>query len=145
MNSTINKHAGVFMKTKFKYICVMAIFFFMMPSINLAQARIGSTSNEIISEFREKGIQWGRADDGSRYLWYEAGNFTVAYYLNENSYCYLTLVVPHNQGALNFFCEKYNKEAVIISETKWKLYTASGVMDIELIYADDGGYYFRLY
>ena len=28
---------------------------------------------------------------------------------------------------------------------KWKLYAANGVMDIELVYADDGGYYFRLF
>lgn len=133
------------MKTKFKNICLMVIFFFTLSAISLAQARIGSSSSDILSEFRDKGIQWARTDDGSRYLWFEASNVTVAYYFDEKSYCHLTVIVPHNQGALNFYCEKYNKEAVIISETRWKLYTANGVMDIELVYADDGGYYFRLY
>ncbi|GJQ32170.1 MAG: hypothetical protein HBSAPP04_10090 [Ignavibacteriaceae bacterium] len=134
------------MRTKYNLFIKGAILLFLLlSSINFAQARIGSSSSDIFSEFRDKGIQWARTNDGSRYLWYEASNFTVAYYFDGNSYCNLTVVVPHNQGALNFFCEKYNKEAVIISETRWKLYTANGVMDIELVYADDGGYYFRLY
>lgn len=110
-----------------------------------AQARIGSRSSDIMSEFSHKGIQMARADNGTYYLWYKDQSVTVAYYLDDNSYCTSTAIIPHNQGVLNWYCEKFNKEAVIISDTRWKLYTANGVLYIELVYADDGGYYFYLH
>lgn len=110
-----------------------------------AQARVGSKASDIATEFSHKGIQYDRTTDGTRYLWYADKSVTVAYYLDDNSICTSTVIIPVNQGVLNYYCEKFNREAVIISDLSWKLYTKGGVLYIKLIYADDGSYYFRLY
>ena len=58
--------------------------------------------------------------------------------------CYMTIVIPDNQTALNVLVERYNREYVIISETEWKMYGNNGIMKISLIFAEEGGYYFLM-
>ena len=54
----------------------------------------------------------------------------------------MTAVIPDNQGALNFYVELYNKQYVIVSPTKWKMYSKGGIANIQLIYPDSDGYCF---
>ncbi|KAB2908124.1 MAG: hypothetical protein LC102_06490 [Ignavibacteriales bacterium] len=110
-----------------------------------AQARIGSTSYDIISEFRSEGITWQTANDGEKYLACNLTRAFVCYFFDDDDRCSLTLVFPKRQGDLNFYCQKYNDEAVIISDTKWKLYLKEGILNIELIYTDEGSYFFRIW
>lgn len=124
---------------------ILLVVVFASFSTLQAQARVGYKSTDIMAEFRDKGIKMDVANDGTRYLWYADNVVTVAYYLDNNYVCESTVIIPVNQGTLNYYCEKFNKEAVIISDTKWKLYTANGIMYINLIYDKEGGYYFRLY
>lgn len=124
---------------------ILLVVVFASFSTLQAQARVGSKASDIATEFSFKGIQYDRTNDGTRYLWYADKSVTVAYYLDDNSICTSTVIIPVNQGVLNYYCEKFNREAVIISDLSWKLYTKGGVLYIKLIYADDGSYYFRLY
>lgn len=127
------------------FVAWLFVFLVLALSSLQAQARVGSKATDIATEFSHKGIQYDRANDGTRYLWYSDKSVFVSYYLDENSICTSTIIIPNSQGVLNWYCEKFNKEAVIISDTQWKLYTKGGVMYIQLIYTDDGAYYFRLY
>ena len=124
--------------------CLLVLGFAVVSSLQ-AQARVGTKANDIISEFSHKGIQYDRTNDGTKFLWYSDKSVFVAYYLDENSVCTSTVIIPNSQGVLNWYCEKFNREAVIISDTSWKLYTKGGVLYIKLVYTDDGAYYFKLY
>jgi len=55
------------------------------------------------------------------------------------------LYIPNSQEALNAYVEKYNKLYVIVSSTKWKMYSKDGISNIDLIYLDGGGCYFQWY
>lgn len=134
-------------KISVKLLQIVCVLIFIVINVSglHAQARVGSKATDIATEFSHKGIQYDRANDGTRYLWYSDKSVFVGYYLDENSICTSTIIIPNSQGVLNWYCEKFNKEAVIISDTQWKLYTKGGVMYIQLIYTDDGAYYFRLY
>ena len=112
-----------------------------------AQARLGHTEWEIREEFSEKTFTSGYDKDGDKWLKMETDISTVKYYFKEETEwrCYVTMVIPDNQTALNVLVEKYNREYVIISETEWKMYGNNGIMKIKLIFADEGGYYFAMY
>ena len=110
-----------------------------------AQARIGSSATDIIREFSDKNLKWDRMNDGTKYLWCDDDRISVYYIMDEKSVCQTTYIIPNNQGVVNYYCEKFNKEAVIISDTQWKLYTNGGVLYIKLIYPESGGYLFMLY
>jgi hypothetical protein len=111
-----------------------------------AQARLGDTEWEIREEFSEKTFTSGYSKDGDKWLMMETSLSTVGYYFGKESdwKCYMTIVIPDNQTALNTLVEKYNREYVIISETEWKMYGNNGIMKISLIFAEEGGYYFLM-
>jgi hypothetical protein len=141
----IKKSANESESSSFRKMIAMLIFLFIISFPILPQARINTSATDIINEFYYKGIKTDFAKDGTKFLYYSDKSVTVAYYLNSDDYCTSTVIIPHNLGVLNFYCEKFNKEAVIISDMRWKQYQAKGILYIELIYADDGSYYFRLF
>lgn len=128
-----------------KYIFLILALVFSM-SYTKAQGRIGYSEWEIRSEFPEKTFKSGNDKDGDKWIEMETDISSVRYYFNalHDWNCYLTMIIPDNQAALNFLVEKYNKEYVIISETKWKMYGNNGITKINLIFADDGGYYIAI-
>jgi hypothetical protein len=103
----------------------------------LAQARLGSTEKEIRNDFSEHYIKTGYANDGSKYIYWENNEMLVAYYFNKESICESCAIFTKTQGVLNYLVEKYNKNYVIISETKWKMYSENGIMNIELFFEKD--------
>jgi hypothetical protein len=109
-----------------------------------AQARLGSTSSAIQTEFSasEYKLESGITDDSVLYIAIEMPRSTVIYYFNKTLICFMTLIFPDDQGALNYYVEQYNKSYVIISAKQWRAYLEEGIADIDLIYAEDGVYYF---
>lgn len=109
-----------------------------------AQARLGSTVMEIKNEYSDYEYQLKSSylNDGTYYIQITTDRATVWYYFNDDRVCYLTVVVPDNQGALNFYVELYNSKYVVVSSTEWKMYSNNGICKIKLVYPDGGGYYF---
>ena len=64
------------------------------------------------------------------------------YLFNTDKVCTASIIIPDNDGALNFYVEMYNEQYVIISSKNWNAYTSQGVANIELIYPEEGGTYF---
>ena len=128
-----------------KTIILVLLFCFFGYKVN-AQARLGDTEWEIRAEFSEKTFTSGYTEDGDKWLKMETSIGTVGYYFGKESdwKCYMTIVIPDNQTALNVLVERYNREYVIISETEWKMYGNNGIMKISLIFAEEGGYYFLM-
>jgi len=123
---------------------LLTILFAITSVIVFGQARLGSTASEIRSEFWESSynLKSGYDDDGDYYITITTERATVIYYFKSDKVCYLTAIIPDNQGALNFYVELYNKQYVVVSATQWKMYSNNGIANINLIYPEGGGYYF---
>lgn len=121
-----------------KYILTVFILVLISSSLH-AQARIGASISEIRQEFWETkyNLKGDYDDDGDYYIQIDIERATVFYYFNEEKICYMTVISPDNQGALNYFVELYNNNYVIVSETKWKMYSKDGIANIELIFDGD--------
>jgi hypothetical protein len=120
---------------------------FMLTMLCLAafcQARLHTSAAEIREEFSESryDLKSGYDNDGDFYIRIFTERATVFYYFNSKSICYMTIIKPDDQGALNYYAELYNKQYVVISPTKWRMYSEGGIADIELVYPEDGGFYF---
>lgn len=127
---------------------MVAMMFFTV--VVVSQARLGSSYKEIKDEFghdpdynlTEKLVS--EPVDGMYYKYIEVSfdKASAGYFFTTELICYMTIIVPDNQGALNFYVEYYNKHYVIISPTRWRMYNSNGYCDIKLVYLDDGTYYF---
>ncbi|MBN2747802.1 MAG: hypothetical protein JXR34_13830 [Bacteroidales bacterium] len=115
-----------------------------------SQARLGSTYKEIKDEFEnssddvltEKYVSDPAEGMYYKYIEVKIDNALVGYFFTTSLICYLTIIVPDHDGALNYYVEYYNKHYVIISPTKWRMYNRNGYCDINLKYDDDGSYHF---
>jgi hypothetical protein len=123
---------------------LLTILFAITSIVAFGQARLGTSATDIRSEFSASSynLKSGYDDDGDYYITIETERATVIYYFNSDKICYLTLISPDNQGALNFYVELYNKQYVIISAKEWKMYSEGGIAKIELVYPESGGFYF---
>lgn len=123
---------------------LLTILFVITTAFVFGQARLGSSASEIKSEFWESSYNQksGYDKDGDYYITITTERATVTYYFNSDKICYLTTIIPDNQGALNFYVELYNKQYVIVSSKEWKMYADKGIANIKLIYPESGGYYF---
>jgi hypothetical protein len=115
--------------------------------VTFAQARLGSTATDIRAEFWESHykLKSGYNDDKIYYITIETEKANVVYYFNTDKVCTMVQIIPDNQGALNYYVELYNKQYVIVSSKKWKMYANEGIANIDLIYPEGGGYYFLWY
>jgi hypothetical protein len=124
--------------------CLLSLLFILFISAINAQARLGASFTEIKTEFSDSkfSLENGFDKEGDLYISIETLSSKVIYYFNESKICELTIIIPNNQGALNYYVENYNKQYVIINSTEWKMYSAEGIASIQLIYPDSGGYLF---
>jgi len=123
---------------KLLLLCV----FGLITNFMFSQARIGYSEKQIKDEFYDCKFEIKYSDYGQKYI--TTNDFYrcfVFYYFDENNICSSCLIVPKTSGDLNFYVEEYNKECVIISNTQWKFYTNSGIIDINLIFGDNFTYF----
>jgi len=125
-------------------IHLITLITFLFTLVSFSQVRLGSTSEEIKQEFRqdEYDLTEGYTDDDINYLNLRVDRANVFYYFNYDKICFLSMVIPDDQGVLNYFVEHYNSQYVIVSSTEWKMYSKNGIAKIKLIYDGEGGYYF---
>jgi hypothetical protein len=120
------------------------ILFVFACSMAFTQSRIGYSVSEITREFSESHYNLiGRyIKDNTYYMTMSIYNASVGYLFDSNNICNATLIIPNNQGALNYYVESYNKRYVVVGPRQWKMYSTGGISTIDLIYTDEGGYFF---
>lgn len=118
----------------------LLILFHVFSASLFSQARIGSSVTEIKNEFWERKYNLTPEYDeyGDYFITIETSLATVFYYFDSDNICNTTLIVPNDEGILNYYVELYNKQYVILSPTKWKMYNNYGYYEIELCFLDDG-------
>ncbi len=130
---------------KILFLSIILIFSFFYKSS--AQARLGSTKDVILKEFKDleyKTELKSKFYEGQEH-WFIKVNFKLCvatYFLDKDDICIYTIIKPKSQGSLNYFVEDYNKKYVIVSDKKWRMYTKEGIAYIELVFGDNGNYYF---
>ena len=107
----------------------------------LSQVRLGSSRSDIYKEFQEYSPEFGTFDDGTPHLSFTTSRAYVRHSFNSSGYCTSAMVVPLNQGALNFYVETYNKQYVIVSQTEWRMYSSSGISTIKLVSHNDMAFF----
>jgi len=104
-----------------------------------SQARIGNSIKDIKDEFKDPvyKLTSGINNYGIDYISVETERASIVYYFNDENICYITIIVPDNQGAINYYVELYNNQYVIVSSTEWKMYSKKGIAKIKLKFGDD--------
>jgi len=112
-----------------------------------AQARLGSTEQQIRSEFSDYTFTSGITFDGTKYISTYLPHSLIAYYFDDNGICKNVNIVPLTQGDLNYYVQTYNQQYVIISGTEWTAYFKNGgIMHIELKYDSENDVsFFHIY
>ena len=122
---------------------LLTVILIFTTIVAFSQARLGSSASEIKSEFSERRYDLlDYTENNIYYINITTERAIVVYHFSSDMKCILTRIIPDNQGSLNFFVELYNKMYVIISPTKWKMYSGRGIANIELVYPKAGSYYF---
>jgi hypothetical protein len=105
------------------------------------QARLGSSVIDIKKEFSDKSheLKSGYDSDKNYYIRVFTDIATVFYFFDEDSYCDQVLIIPDDNGKLNYFVEDYNKSYVIINNQEWKMYNETGIASIKLVFPDVKG------
>lgn len=123
------------------------IILVILAAMNLAiyaQSRLGSSFNEIKNEFSDAkyNLKTDKTDDGVLYILIETTKTSVVHYFDSDLICTVSVILPDDQGTLNYIVEEYNKQYVIVSKKKWRMYTNDGIAEIELIFSEDNNTYF---
>lgn len=103
-----------------------------------AQARLGSSRYDILSEFYDSSPVVGVDNSGQVYIDVEFVRANVRYYLDQSGDCSLVFIMPKTQGDLNFYVEYYNNSYVILSSTSWKMYSTEGSIAKISLMSQDG-------
>lgn len=114
---------------KILFIIVFSLFAFLTN----AQSRLGYTESQIKSDFSNQTFKTNYTEAGTRYIYFDDGNILAMYFFDENGICNLCSAYPLRTGVLNYMVEKFNKEYVIIDDTKWKYYTGNVIIYIQLV------------
>lgn len=115
---------------------ILTLSLLILPLFSFSQARVHFTESQIKTEFGSKNIKTAYTNKGVKYLYRQDETVVTYYYINDEGVCYMSMMVPLKQGALNYFVEDYNSKYVIVSDTEWKFYSKNGVMYITLIDVD---------
>jgi len=78
-----------------------------------------------VKEEFKSGYKMGidETDDGTIYITAEFDDRVAMYMFDKDMYCYITIIIPKNEGLIQALIERYNKEYAIISPTKWRYYS----------------------
>jgi hypothetical protein len=108
---------------------VFIIMFYLMIFRVSGQSRLGYSVNDIKKEFSDKSFALTSGYD----------SYNHYYLFNNASYCDKVLIIPDDNGKLNYFVEEYNKSYVIINNMEWKMYDEGGISSIRLVFPGDKG------
>ena len=126
---------------------ITTIFFLTISLSSFSQVRLGLSAKDIDTEFSDSKYKKvsGSRDDGNYSIQVDLTFARVIYMFDEKKLCTSTLIIPFDSVALHSIIEIYNKNFVIISDTKWKMYKGGSIYNISLEQHDLAGAYFLWY
>ena len=128
-----------------KIISIIVLLSTIILTAN-SQARMWSTADEIMTEFKEQNPLKETDEDGSKYIQIDFTGFAMFYYyLNDDNKCYECFIMPDDEGDLHGIIERYNNKYVVVSDTQWKFYSGISVCYIKLRETKTGLAYFDWY
>jgi len=126
-----------------KSIVVLCFLFVATASNNVfGQSRIGSTLNQISSEFTKKefpdqGIALNR-NGGGYYMFLKTWAGDVIYFADEDSICTRCVLIPSSDSSFTHFIQVFNKKSEIIDNRTWvNTYAPTGLTTLIKIIEDD--------
>ena len=126
-----------------KLILVLAL---LLTTVAQSQSRLGYSYSEILTEFKPKyEFTTGFSEELGKYLQFNMITASLTYYFNAENLCYTVILLPSSKEDMHAYIEKYNNKFTIISDTEWKMYGDGVTVTIELIYVEEGGYFFLFY
>ena len=120
---------------------LFTVLLLLCSTIVFSQARLYSSYAKIYDEFQHEDIKINFTDKGQLYLSVALQNALILYYFDEDKLCTSTAIVPLNNGTLNAYVEMYNSKYVIISPTKWRMYSNGTISYIELVNYEDKSFF----
>lgn len=112
---------------------ILTLTLFVISLTSFSQARVHYTESQIRKEFNNSKFETSYTDGGVKFIYKVDENVATYYYFDNESICYMCMMIPLKQGGLNYFVEDYNSKYVIVSDTEWKFYNQNGIMYINLI------------
>lgn len=105
---------------------ILILLFNLFSFFSFSQSRLGFTEYEIRKDFSNEYFYTGKTEQGLKYIYFNDQRIISMYFFDSNGVCNLCSAMPLNSGTLNYMVELYNKQYVIIDDTKWKYYTGNG-------------------
>ena len=118
-----------------KRYLILLVLLAMATSV-FSQARLGRSIFEIKAEYTNNSVTEQRLENNDMLL-IDLSRAYVKHVFDDQGDCILSLIIPKDSPAVQFYVEKYNKELVIISPTEWRFYVGGSIAQVKLITTDD--------
>lgn len=118
-----------------KRYLILLVLLAMATSV-FSQARLGRSIFEVKAEYTEYSVTEQKLGDSDMLL-IDLPKAYVKHVFDDQGDCILSLIIPKDSPAVQFYVERYNKELVIISPTEWRFYVGDSIAQIKLITTDD--------
>ena len=113
----------------------LLLIFIIVPFFCFSQT-IGLTESQIKKKFSDKVFITKYTEDGIKYIVnFDPPYYDDYYYFSKDGFCTLSIIEPNTQQGINAIVEEYNKTCVVVSDTQWKSYSPTGILDISLVCA----------
>jgi len=118
-----------------KRYLILLVLLAMATSV-FSQARLGRSIFEVKAEYTEYSVTEQKLGDSDMLL-IDLSKAYVKHVFNDQNDCILSLIIPKDSPAVQYYVERYNKELVIISPTEWRFYVGGSIAQVKLITTDD--------
>jgi len=118
-----------------KRYLILLVLLAMATSV-FSQARLGRSIFEVKAEYTEYSVTEQKLGDSDMLL-IDLPKAYVKHVFNDQNDCILSLIIPKDSPAVQYYVERYNKELVIISPTEWRFYVGGSIAQVKLITTDD--------
>jgi hypothetical protein len=124
-----------------KIVTAILLNFYLILPAN-GQARIGKSKESLTDEFQEYKPKFDISTDGKPYMHFEMKYSIVFHYFNEDEICTMSVILPKEEGMLNYLVELYNKSYVIVDDRNWKMYAENGaIATIQLVSENETSFF----
>jgi hypothetical protein len=120
-----------------KKLIALSLFYFTMSTSFSQSPLLNYTEEQLRNECHDSYFTTNYTKDGQRYLETQSDYLKTSYYFNKDGLTYLCIIKPLTQSELNYMIQSYNNIAVVINDTKWKLYTHNSIINITLWHITD--------
>ena len=111
----------------------------LLPITMFSQQMIGVHYSEVMEL---ENAKTRTTTDGDHFITSSGEYYLWVHYFNEADYCWFSGLYPNSQEAMYAVIELFNEEYIVVSDTKWKIYSRGLVVDVKLDQDDDGSYLF---